>query len=98
MRNGAQHKVVGVEVFRPLALDSLNLGITQTRLDGAHYAQRDFVLQCEDVFEPAIVTFGPQVNGGFRLDQLGIDPDTLTRLAAEYVTGKGIYPYETAKK
>ena len=69
-RGRAQHEIVGVEVVRPLALDALDLGLAQARLDRADDAQRDLVLQREDVVEPPVVALGPEVRAGLGLDQL----------------------------
>ena len=68
-------------IVRPLAFNTFNLGVALTRLYCAYDIQRDFVLKCEEVFEPVIVTFSPQVYTRFRLDQLGADSDALTGLA-----------------
>ena len=38
---------------------------------------RHFVLDREDARKLAIVVFGPQLRGGFRIDKLGGDPDAL---------------------
>jgi hypothetical protein len=37
-----------------MTLGTLNLGLTQARLDGADDAQRDLILKCEDVTERPI--------------------------------------------
>ena len=61
VRNRAQIEIVGVETVGPLALGGLDLGVLQIRLDCADDAQRDLVLQFEDVIERAIVALGPKM-------------------------------------
>jgi len=79
--NGPQNEVMSIEIVRPFASHTFNLGIPQSRLDGGYDAQCDFILKCEDVLELTIVTFGQQVDAGFRLDQLRADADTLAGIA-----------------
>src|SRR3954452_3701489 len=74
-------KIVGVETIRPFALDSLDLGIAQTRLKRADHAQGDVVLECKYVVELAVIAFRPEMRAAFGLDQLGADPYALARLA-----------------
>src|ERR1700736_6238135 len=63
----AQKEVVSVEIAGSFALDALNLRIAQTWLDCTHHAQRDFVLQRENVVELAVVALRPDMNAGFGL-------------------------------
>ena len=72
-RRRAQHKVVGVEIIGPFALDALNFGLTQARLDRGNHTRRQFVLQREDVVERSVVTIGPDVAPGLRFDELAGD-------------------------
>jgi hypothetical protein len=81
MRKGTQNEVVGIEIVRPFALNARYLRVTQTRLDGTHHAQRDFVLQRKNVIESAVVALRPKMNAGFSLHELGTDPNALVRLA-----------------
>src|SRR5436190_11046498 len=67
VRNSAQNKVVGVEIVRPFTLDALDFRIAQTWLDCTYHAQRDFVLQRENVVESAVVALRPKMNAGFGL-------------------------------
>ena len=78
--NGAQNKVVSVEIVRPFALDTLDLRIAQTRLNRTDRTQRDFVLKGQNIVELAVVAFRPKMNAGFGLDELRADPDALARL------------------
>ena len=78
MRKGTQNKIIGVETVGPFTLDAFNLGIAQAWLDGADDTQGDVVLKCEDIFEPAIVTFGPQMSTSFGIDELGTDPHAVS--------------------
>src|SRR6185437_1798012 len=66
----AQHQVVRIEILRALAPDALDLGPPQARLDGADDAHGKLVLQREDVVELAVVTLGPDMGAGLRLDEL----------------------------
>src|SRR5215472_1805357 len=45
VRQCPQHEVVGAEIFRPLALDALDLDRLEARLDPADSAQGDLVLE-----------------------------------------------------
>jgi len=54
----AQHQVVGIEIFRPLALDALDLGVPEARLDGTDRAKRDFILQGENIIERTVIALG----------------------------------------
>jgi hypothetical protein len=66
----AQHEVVGVEIFWPLALDAFDLGRAQTWLDCTDRAQGDLVLQCENVVERTVVVLGPDIRAAYALDEL----------------------------
>src|SRR5215471_4626533 len=81
VRKSPQQKIVSIEIVRPLAFNSCNFSIAQTWLYCSYDAQRDFVLKCENISKPAIVTFSPQVDSSFRLDQLNADSNALIGLA-----------------
>jgi len=68
VRQRAQHEVVGIETVRPLTLDALDLGLPEARLDRADRAQRDLILECENIIERPVVTLGPDVRAGLGLD------------------------------
>src|SRR6186997_104827 len=72
-----QDKVIGIEAIRPLALDALNFGSTQARLDGANDVQSDLVLKRKNVIERTIEALGPQMASTSRLDHLGCDAYTI---------------------
>src|SRR5262249_17979313 len=78
---GAQHEVVGVQMLRPLALDTLDLDPAQAGLDRADYTQGDLVLQRKDIIERAVVAFGPDVPAALGLDQLAGDAHPTCRPA-----------------
>jgi len=48
-RHGLQNKVIRTKIVRPFALDPFDFGLSQARLDGAEYTQRDFVLKRKDI-------------------------------------------------
>jgi hypothetical protein len=48
-RRCTKHEIISVQMLRPLALDALNFGPAQARLNRADDAHRHIVLQCEDV-------------------------------------------------
>ena len=62
----AQHQVVSVEILGSFARDPRHLGLSQARLDRPDDAERDLVLQGEDVVELAVVTLRPQMRAGRR--------------------------------
>src|SRR5262245_57727235 len=94
MRNGAQHKIIRVETIRPVALDALNLRIAQTWLNCANDAQTDFVLQCEEVFELAVIALSPNMCSRCGVDELRGDAHAVCRLA--YATFEHIADAEFA--
>src|SRR6516165_8993255 len=81
MGQGAQIKIVGIEAVRALALGALYFGLAQARLDRADDAQRDLVLQFEDVVQRAVIALGPDMHSARRLDQLRGDPHAVPDLA-----------------
>ena len=60
VRKGAEHKVIGVEVIRSLALGPFDLGLAEARLDGSDHADGEFVLKGENVVQRAFVAVGPE--------------------------------------
>src|SRR6516165_10563197 len=80
-RSRPKHQVVGIQTIRPLASDTLDLGLAQARLDRADHARRDLVLQCKNVVDRAVVAFGPDVPAALGLDQLAGDAHPARRAA-----------------
>ena len=71
VRHAAQIIVVGVEIFRRLALGALDLGALELRRDRADDARGDLVLQLEDIVEAAFEALRPQMRPGGRIDRAG---------------------------
>src|SRR5215469_5297446 len=69
-RQSAQIEVIGIEAVRPLAPRAFDLALTERRLDDAGDADRDFVLEVEDVFERAVEAVGPEMRAAGRINQL----------------------------
>ena len=69
-RKRAQVEVVGGEVGGWARGGATHLGDLQCRLDDAGDADRDPVLQLEDIFERAIEAVGPEMRTGQGIDQL----------------------------
>ena len=61
VRRGPKYEVVGVEAIWPRTPDTLDLGITQTRLDRTHDIESNFILQVEDVFDASVIALGPDM-------------------------------------
>src|SRR6516164_10376959 len=78
-RRRTKHEIISVQTLRSFALDALDLGLPQVRLDRADDAEGDLVLQCEDVVNRAIVAFSPDVPAALGLDQLAGDADAVRR-------------------
>src|SRR5207247_1103769 len=66
-----------VQAVRPLPSGAFDLCITQARLDDADDADRQLVLDSEDVVERSVVTVRPDVGGGPRVDQLSRDANAV---------------------
>src|SRR5262249_46918018 len=84
-----QQQIVGVKIFRPLTFDALDFCGTQARLHGTNDCERHLVLEGEDIVKRAIVSFGPEMGTGFRLDELTGDAHsvgTFTNAAFQHVT------------
>src|ERR1700719_3691196 len=58
-------QVLGRLPSRPLPLDGTNL-----RLDGCHDPIGDLILNGENVLQRSIVSFGPNMDAGFSVDEL----------------------------
>jgi len=78
-RRRAKHQVVGIQTIRPLASDTVDLGLAQARLDRADHACRDLVLHCEDIVERPVVALGPDVPSCLGFDELAGDADPVAR-------------------
>src|SRR5262245_60268900 len=65
-----KNKIIGVEIFWPLAFDTLDLRLPKARLDSGDHAHRQLVLEREDVVKRAVVTIRPDMTAGFRFDEL----------------------------
>ena len=78
----AQNEIIGIQIFWPLPFDALDLRFTQARLDRTDDVQGDFVLEGENVVERTVISFGPDMNAGFGLDQLAGDPHMAAPLCA----------------
>src|SRR6185436_3556457 len=77
----AQIQVIGVQVFRALTLGTLDLRLAEAWLYSRHDAEGDLILEREDVAERAIVSLGPDMGTGRRLDELASDADAVASLA-----------------
>jgi len=76
-RQCPEDKIIGVETFRPLAPNTLNLGLSEIWLDSADDAHRDLVLHGENIVEQTIIALRPEMNAGLSLDELGNNADTV---------------------
>ena len=76
-----------MQVFRPFAFDALDLCFTQARFNRADDVQGDFVLQSKNIIERVIIFFGPNMNAGFGLDQLGGNTHAGIRIYARSLRG-----------
>ena len=88
-RERAQVEVVGSEVIRWPRGGSAHLGRLQCRLNHAGDADRDPVLELEDVLQRAVEAVGPQMRAGQGIDQLRSDAHALARFAhraLQYIT------------
>src|SRR5260370_7916627 len=74
-----QDKVIGVEAVRPLALDALDFGPAQARLDRADYVKGDLVLKRKNVIERTVQALGPQIASTLPLYHFPGAPHTLAR-------------------
>src|SRR5690348_8049335 len=76
-----QIEIVGFDIRCAAALDRFLLGRKQLHLQRVDDRLRDLVLDFEDVSQIAVEAIGPQMLAGRAVDQLGIDPDSVARLA-----------------
>ena len=81
MGQSPQIKIVGVQAVRALALRTLDLRLPQAWLDGADDAQRDLVLDFENVAERPVISLGPDVGAVRGLDELAGDANAVPGLA-----------------
>ena len=65
VRKCAQNEIIGIQIFWPFPFDALDLRFTQARFDRTDDVQGDFVLECENVVERTVISFGPYMNAGF---------------------------------
>src|SRR5207302_10999958 len=63
-RQRAEIEVIRVQAVRPLSPRALDLRLAQGRLDNAYNADRQLVLDREDVVERTVVVVGPDVGTG----------------------------------
>jgi hypothetical protein len=73
VRQRAQQIVVGIEARRRLAARALDLCLAERRLQRAHHALGDAILQVEHVLQGAIEPVGPQMRPCRCIDQLAGD-------------------------
>ena len=76
-RQRAEIKVIGVQAVRPLPPRALDLCFAQGRLDDTYNADRQLVLDGEDIVERAVVMVGPDVGAGSGVDQLSRDANAV---------------------
>ena len=81
MGQSPQIKIVGIQAVRALALRKLDLRLPQAWLDGADDAQRDLVLDFENVAERPVIAFGPDMGAVRRLDELAGDANAVAGFA-----------------
>jgi hypothetical protein len=96
VRKCAQNEIIGIQIFRPFAFDALDLRFTQARFDRTDDVQGDFVLQGKNVVERTVISFGPDMNAGFGLDQLAGDTHLLssfTHAAFEQISHAKFTPH-----
>ncbi len=70
--------VPGIERSWPLSISPVNFSPSDFRPYGRTYLFGYFILKIEDIGNPAIVTFCPNLNLGDRITQLDRDTNTLT--------------------
>ena len=78
---GPQHEIIRIETIWALALDPFYFGPTKTRLDCAHHGKRNLVLKGEDVGQLTVVSLGPNVVAGKRVQELARDAQVLPSFA-----------------
>src|SRR3982751_1017005 len=71
----AQEAVIGCHAARPFGGGALDLGVLKPAREGSDDGLRHLVLNIEQLFEPTIVTFAPQVSAGCGIDELSRDAD-----------------------
>src|SRR4029079_14831913 len=69
-RQRAEIQVVRIQALGPFAPGAFDLRLAKYRLDNAHYAHGQFVLDGEDIVESAVVTLSPDVGAAPSVDQL----------------------------
>src|SRR5262245_31928694 len=81
MGQRAEIEVVRAQIVRPLPASALDLGAANARLDDPDDGLRDPVLELEDVFQYAVISVGPEMGTGVRLDELFGDAQAIAALA-----------------
>src|SRR4051794_34483568 len=81
MGQSPQIKIVGIQAVRALAFRKLDLSLPQAWLDGADDAQRDLVLDFENVAERPVIALGANVGAVRGLNELAGDANAVPRLA-----------------
>ena len=75
------HIVVGGHVLRRLALGALDTCRFHPARQRRHDSLSNLVLKCENIFQLAVVTFGPHVIPSRGIDKLYRDADSISGLA-----------------
>jgi hypothetical protein len=76
---GTNHQAPGIDALGGLALGTEPFDGIEMRFHSGHDALRDVVLDREDVLQLPIVSLGPDVVAGFRVDQLARDANAPAR-------------------
>src|SRR5438477_8951945 len=96
MREGTQIEIVGGEIIGRAFRRPADLGGLHCRFDNTGYADGDFVLKIEHVFERAIEAVRPEMCARLGIDQLCGDPNAtagLAHRAFKHVTDPEFTPY-----
>src|ERR1700722_19425677 len=76
-----QNVLVGRHIFGGLSLNLVMPGSFDAARKRCGYRRCNLVLNCENVLELSIVSFGPDVCFGLAVDKLNSDPDAIGRFA-----------------
>src|SRR5271155_2117535 len=74
-RAGTQHQIQGIELIPALMHDTPTFGGNQLKIHRPSEVSRDLILQVEETCARFVKTFGPQLQAGFDLVELGIYTD-----------------------
>ena len=78
---GAQIEFIGVDIARRVSLHARLLARRQIRAQGLRDPFRQFALQSKKIRDFTVEGFRPDVRVGARVDELGIDSDTIAHAA-----------------